>query len=146
MVDSNDSNQGKATLTNSKDPSATDILDKVISPVKKAQQRYAQYSQEHVNEIFRQAALAANTARIKLAKMAAEETSMGIAEDKAIKNHFASEYIYNKYKDDKTCGVIEEDKAFGIMKIAEPIGIIFSPHPRAKLSTHLAAKVVILYR
>jgi len=170
MVNSKNSDQGKATPTVPKEPSETDMLDSVIARVKKAQQLYAQYSQEQVNEIFRQAALAANTARIKLAKMAAEETGMGIAEDKAIKNHFASEYIYNKYKDEKTCGVIEEDKAFGIMKIAEPIGIIagivpttnptstaifkallalktrngiiFSPHPRAKESTNLAAKIV----
>ena len=124
MANSKNSTQSKTTTVAPQEPSETAILDEVISRVKKAQQLYAQYSQEQVNEIFRQAALAANTARIKLAKMAAEETGMGIAEDKAIKNHFASEYIYNKYKDEKTCGVIEEDKAFGIMKVAEPIGII----------------------
>ena len=170
MANSKNSTQSKTTTVAPQEPSETAILDEVISRVKKAQQLYAQYSQEQVNEIFRQAALAANTARIKLAKMAAEETGMGIAEDKAIKNHFASEYIYNKYKDEKTCGVIEEDKAFGIMKVAEPIGIIagivpttnptstaifkallalktrngiiFSPHPRAAKSTNLAAKIV----
>lgn len=146
-------------------------LDKVIANVKAAQKEYARFHQDQVNEIFRQAALAANNARILLAKMAVEETGMGIAEDKAIKNHFASEYIYNKYKDEKTCGILEEDKAFGIMKVAEPIGvlagivpttnptsttifkallalktrngIIFSPHPRAKKCSALAAKIVL---
>lgn len=142
-----------------------------LKEVKAAQKRFATYTQEQVDEIFRQAAMAANSARIKLAKMAVEESGMGILEDKVIKNHFASEYIYNKYKDDKTCGVIEEDGAFGIKKIAEPIGviaavvpttnptstaifkalialktrngIIFSPHPRAKNSTIAAAKLVL---
>ena len=146
-------------------------LETLIARVKKAQQAYSRFSQEQVDEIFRQAALAANDNRILLANMAAEETGMGIAEDKAIKNHFASEYIYNKYKDEKTCGVLEEDKAFGIMKVAEPIGIIagvvpttnptstaifksllalktrngiiFSPHPRAKISTAKAVKIVL---
>lgn len=145
-------------------------LDKVIASVKQSQKEYAQFRQEQVNEIFRQAALAANNARIVLAKLAVEETGMGIVEDKAIKNHFASEYIYNKYKDEKTCGILSDDNAFGIMKVAEPIGvlagivpttnptsttifkallalktrngIIFSPHPRAKKCTALAAKIV----
>jgi acetaldehyde dehydrogenase/alcohol dehydrogenase len=142
-----------------------------LEQVREAQKKFATYTQEQVDEIFRQAAMAANNARIKLAKMAVEETGMGIVEDKVIKNHFAAEYIYNKYKDDKTCGIIEEDKSFGITKIAEPIGVVaavvpttnptstaifkalislktrngifFSPHPRAKKSTVAAAKIVL---
>jgi acetaldehyde dehydrogenase / alcohol dehydrogenase len=142
-----------------------------MKQIKESQRKYAAYSQEQVDEIFRQAAMAANNARVKLAKMAVEETGMGIVEDKVIKNHFASEYIYNQYKDEKTCGVIEKDEAFGLTKIAEPIGviaaivpttnptstaifkalialktrngIIFSPHPRAKKSTIAAAKIVL---
>ena len=99
-------------------------LTKRIQELKEAQKIFATYTQEQVDEIFRQAALAANNARIKLAKMAVEETGMGIVEDKVIKNHFAAEYIYNQYKDMKTCGVLEEDKTFGVTKIAEPIGVI----------------------
>ena len=133
--------------------------------------QFATYTQEQVDEIFRQAALAANHNRIKLAKMAVEETGMGIVEDKVIKNNFAAEYIYNQYKDMKTCGVLEEDKTSGITKVAEPIGvisaivpttnptstaifkclialktrnaIIISPHPRAKNATIEAAKIVL---
>ncbi|WMJ80003.1 bifunctional acetaldehyde-CoA/alcohol dehydrogenase [Clostridium sp. MB40-C1] len=146
-------------------------LMKKMQQMREAQKKFATYTQEQVDEIFRSAAMAANDARIKLAKMAVEETDMGIIEDKVIKNHFASEYIYNKYKDEKTCGVIERDKSFGISKIAEPIGvvaaiipttnptstaifkalialktrnsIIFSPHPRAKKSTIAAAKIIL---
>jgi acetaldehyde dehydrogenase/alcohol dehydrogenase len=146
-------------------------LDALVARVKKAQQIYASFSQEQVDEIFRQAAFAAAAARIPLAKMAAEETGMGVVEDKVIKNHFASEYIYNKYKDEKTCGVLEEDELGGTITIAEPIGIIcgivpttnptstaifkalislktrngivFSPHPRAKFATCAAAKLVL---
>lgn len=146
-------------------------LEALIQRVKVAQAEYATYSQAQVDEIFKKAALAANAARIALAKMAVAETGMGIIEDKVIKNHFASEYIYNKYKHEKTCGVIEEDKSFGFQKIAEPVGIvagivpttnptsttifkalialktrngiIFSPHPRAKKSTVEAAKIVL---
>jgi acetaldehyde dehydrogenase / alcohol dehydrogenase len=142
-----------------------------LDQVREAQRKYASYTQEQVDEIFRQAAMAANDARIRLAKMAVEETGMGIVEDKVIKNHFAAEYIYNKYKDDKTCGVIEEDKSFGITKVAEPIGVVaavvpttnptstaifkalislktrngifFSPHPRAKKATAAAAQIVL---
>ncbi len=142
-----------------------------IQEIKEAQKEFSSYPQEKVDEIFRQAAMAANNARIKLAKMAVEETGMGIVEDKVIKNHFASEYIYNQYKDEKTCGIIEEDHAFGITKVAEPIGIIaaivpttnptstaifkalialktrngiiFSPHPRAKQCTIEAARIVL---
>ncbi|MCY6960644.1 bifunctional acetaldehyde-CoA/alcohol dehydrogenase [Clostridium brassicae] len=146
-------------------------LMKKMGQMRDAQKKFATYTQEQVDEIFRSAAMAANDARVKLAKMAVEETGMGIIEDKVIKNHFASEYIYNKYKDEKTCGVIERDKSFGISKVAEPIGvvaaiipttnptstaifkalialktrnsIIFSPHPRAKNSTIAAAKIIL---
>ena len=139
--------------------------------VKKAQEEFSKFSQEKVDEIFKAAAIAANQARIPLAKMAVEETGMGVVEVKVFKNLYASEYIYNKYKNEKTCGVIEEDKAYGLKKVAEPIGviaavipttnptstaifktlislktrngIIISPHPRAKLSTIEAAKVVL---
>jgi len=148
-----------------------DELMQKLDEVRTAQKKFATYTQEQVDEIFKQAAIAANNARIPLAKMAAEETGMGIVEDKVIKNHFASEYIYNKFKDLKTCDVIERDEAFGITKIAEPIGviaavvpttnptstaifkalialktrngIIISPHPSAKNSTIAAAKTVL---
>ena len=150
---------------------SVESLEACIARVRAAQQKYATYTQEQVDEIFKAAAVAANSARIPLAKMAVEETGMGIVEDKVIKNHYAAEYIYNAYKDTKTCGVIEEDKAFGTKKIAEPIGviaavipttnptstaifkcllalktrngIIISPHPRAKNSTIAAAKLVL---
>ena len=146
------------------------LLD-AIARTRKAQQEFATYTQEQVDKIFLAAASAATKQRIPLAKMAVAETGMGIVEDKVIKNNYASEYIYNAYKDTKTCGVIEEDKAFGIKKIAEPIGviaavipttnptstaifkcllalktrnaIIISPHPRAKNSTIAAAKIVL---
>ena len=148
-----------------------DALEKKIDEVRKAQQIFSTYTQEQVDKIFTAAAIAANQARIPLAKMAVEETGMGIVDDKVIKNHYASEYIYNAYRDTKTCGVIEEDSAYGTKKIAEPIGvvaavipttnptstaifksliclktrnaIIISPHPRAKKSTIAAAKVVL---
>ena len=146
------------------------LLDK-IARVRAAQAKYATYTQEQVDKIFFAAAMAANKARIPLAKMAVEETGMGVVEDKVIKNHFASEYIYNTYKDVKTCGVLESDPGFGITKIAEPVGLvaaiipttnptstaifksllalktrnglIISPHPRAKKSTTSAAKIVL---
>ena len=146
-------------------------LTQRIEEIRKAQREFAKFSQDEVDEIFRQAAMAANNARITLAKMAVEESRMGIVEDKVIKNHFAAEYIYNQYKDTKTCGVIERDEMFGITHIAEPIGviaaivpttnptstaifktlialktrngIIISPHPRAKNSTIAAAKIVL---
>ena len=146
-------------------------LTKRIEQLREAQKQFATFTQEQVDEIFRQAALAANHNRIKLAKMAVEETGMGIVEDKVIKNNFAAEYIYNQYKDMKTCGVLEEDKTSGITKVAEPIGvisaivpttnptstaifkclialktrnaIIISPHPRAKNATIEAAKIVL---
>ncbi len=146
-------------------------LEEAIARVRAAQKIFATYTQEQVDKIFLAAASAANKARIPLAKMAVEETGMGVVEDKVIKNNYAAEYIYNAYKDTKTCGVIEEDKAFGTKKIAEPIGviaavipttnptstaifkcllalktrnaIIISPHPRAKNSTIAAAKLVL---
>ena len=146
-------------------------LEKAIERVRKAQEIFSAYNQEQVDRIFRAAAIAVNKERIPLAELAVEETGMGIVEDKVIKNHYASEYIYNKYKDTKTCGVIEENKAYGTRTIAEPIGviaavipttnptstaifktllalktrngIIISPHPRAKKSTIAAAKIVL---
>jgi len=146
-------------------------LDALVARVKKAQEEFATYSQEQVDKIFRAASLAANQARIPLAQQAVEESGMGIVEDKVIKNHFASEFIYNKYKDEKTCGILEEDDMAGTITIAEPVGIIcgivpttnptstaifkalislktrngiiFSPHPRAKFSTNDAAKLVL---
>ena len=146
-------------------------LEAELAKVRKAQQEYSTFTQEQVDKIFFAAAMAANKARIPLAKMAVEETGMGVVEDKIIKNHYAAEYIYNKYKNTKTCGVIEEDKSFGFKKIAEPIGvigavipttnptstaifktliclktrngIIISPHPRAKKSTTEAARIVL---
>ena len=146
-------------------------LQKTIEKVRKAQQEFSKYTQEQVDKIFQVAAIAANQNRILLAKMAVEETGMGIVEDKVIKNHYAAEYVYNKYKDIKTCGVLEQDDNYGIKKIAEPIGviaavipttnptstaifktlialktrngIIISPHPRAKQSTIAAAKIVL---
>ena len=148
-----------------------DTLETVLKTVRSAQKQFASYTQEQVDAIFLAAASAANRARIPLAKMAVEETGMGVVEDKVIKNHYASEYIYNAYKDTKTCGILEEDKAFGIKKIAEPVGVIaavipttnptstaifktllalktrngmiISPHPRAKNCTIAAVKVVL---
>ncbi|MBQ4510040.1 MAG: bifunctional acetaldehyde-CoA/alcohol dehydrogenase, partial [Clostridia bacterium] len=95
-----------------------------LKRVKAAQEKFASYSQEQVDKIFKEAAMAANRARILLAKRAVEETGMGVVEDKVIKNHFASEYIYNKYIDTKTCGVIETDEANGMEKIACPVGVV----------------------
>ena len=146
-------------------------LDEVLVRCRKAQEQFAAYSQEQVDKIFLAAATAADKARIPLARLAVEETGMGVVEDKVIKNHYAAEYIYNAYKNEKTCGVLEDDPSFGIQKIAEPIGvvaavipttnptstaifksliclktrngIIISPHPRAKESTIAAAKVVL---
>jgi len=156
---------------------ATGIIDTAealaakLEAMRQAQRAFAAYTQEQVDRIFFQAAKAANMQRIPLAKMAVAETGMGVVEDKVIKNHYAAEYIYNAYKNMKTCGVIEEDSAFGFKKIAEPVGliaavipttnptstaifkalialktrnaIIFSPHPRAKECTIAAAKVVL---
>ena len=146
-------------------------LNARMAEVREAQRKFALYTQEQVDRIFLAAATAANKARIPLAKAAVEETGMGVMEDKVIKNHFASEYIYNYYKDVKTCGVIEEDKAFGTQKVAEPVGVIaavipttnptstaifksllalktrngivISPHPKAKNSTIMAARIVL---
>ncbi|MDR0611400.1 MAG: bifunctional acetaldehyde-CoA/alcohol dehydrogenase [Planctomycetaceae bacterium] len=148
-----------------------DSLNEMMERVRNAQRIYATYTQETVDEIFRAAALAAAAKRIPLAKAAVEETRMGIVEDKVIKNHFASEYIFNKFHDEKTCGLIEHDAEFGVRKIAEPVGIVagvipttnptstaifkallalktrngivFSPHPRAKKCTVMAAKLIL---
>ena len=148
-----------------------ETLQAKLGQVRAAQQRYATYTQEQVDAIFRAAALAANSQRIALAKMAVEETGMGVVEDKVIKNNYAAEYIYNAYKNEKTCGVIEDDKAFGYKVVAEPLGvlaavipttnptstaifkalialktrnaIIISPHPRAKKCTIEAARIVL---
>ena len=146
-------------------------LQAVLAKVRKAQEQFARFSQEQVDEIFRAAAVKANDARILLAQMAVEETGMGVFEDKVIKNHYAAEYIYNRYKDEKTCGLIERDDAHGYTRIAEPIGVvagvipttnptsttifkallclktrnglILAPHPRAKRSTLAAAEIVL---
>ncbi len=96
---------------------SVDALKKVIARVREAQRKFSTYSQEQVDEIFKAAATAANQARIPLAKMAVEETGMGVVEDKVIKNHYAAEYVYNTYKNVRTCGVLEEDKAYGIKKL-----------------------------
>ncbi len=150
---------------------SVESFEAALAKVREAQKAFSTYTQEQVDKIFLAAASAANKMRIPLAKMAVEETGMGIVEDKVIKNHYAAEYIYNTYKDMKTCGVIEEDKSAGLTKIAEPIGvvgavipttnptstaifktliclktrngIIISPHPRAKSSTIAAAKIVL---
>ena len=150
-----------------------ETFEEALKRVKKAQEKFSTYTQEQVDKIFKAAAIAANEARIPLAKLAVEETGMGVIEDKVIKNHFASEYIYNKYKNEKTCGLVEEDKSYGYKKVLEPVGviaavipttnptstvifktlaalktrngIIISPHPRAKKSTIEAAKVVLRY-
>lgn len=146
-------------------------IDELVEKVSKAQKKFAEFSQEQVDHIFRRVALKMSSLRIPLAKMACEETGMGVVEDKVIKNHFASEYIYNKYKNAKTCGILEEDKDNGVIKIGEPIGviagvipttnptstaifktlialktrngIIFSPHPRAKKCTVEAARIML---
>ena len=150
---------------------SVETLEAKMKAMREAQKEFAKFSQEQVDKIFYEAAMAANKMRIPLAKMAVEETQRGVLEDKMIKNHYAAEYIYNAYKDTKTCGVIEEDTAYGIKKVAEPIGlvaavipttnptstaifktliclktrnaIIISPHPSAKACTIEAAKVVL---
>ena len=150
---------------------SVETLKQKMEQVRKAQAEFATFTQEQVDKIFFEAAMEANKQRIPLAKMAVEETGIGVAEDKVIKNHYASEYIYNAYRDTKTCGVLEKDDAFGITKIAEPVGvlagiipttnptstaifkclialksrngIVFSPHPRAKKCTIAAAKIVL---
>ena len=103
---------------------SVESYQEALKRVKAAQQKYATYTQKEVDRIFAAAAMAANKARISLARLAVEETGMGLVEDKVIKNHFASEYIYNKYRDTKTCDVIEEDISGGMQKIASPIGVI----------------------
>jgi len=163
--------ENKIEETNTNIVNSIETLTNKMNEIRAAQKVFSTYSQEQVDKIFTAAALAANKARISLAKLAVSETGMGIVEDKVIKNHYAAEYIYNAYRNTKTCGVIEENKAFGTMKIAEPIGviaavipttnptstaifktlislktrngIIISPHPRAKNSTIAAAKIVL---
>ena len=108
---------------------SVEALEARLAEVRVAQEKYSHFTQEQVDKIFLAAASAANKARISLAKMAVAETGMGVVEDKVIKNHYASEYIYNAYKDTKTCGVVEEDTAYGIKKIAEPIGVIAAVIP-----------------
>ncbi len=146
-------------------------LTEKLAQMREAQKKFATYTQEQVDKIFKAAALAANKERIPLAQLAYEETGYGVVEDKVIKNHFAAEFVYNKYRDTKTCGVIEEDKAYGMTKIAEPLGVVaavipttnptstaifktllclktrnaimISPHPRAKKCTTEAARIVL---
>ncbi|MGP1587546.1 MAG: bifunctional acetaldehyde-CoA/alcohol dehydrogenase [Treponemataceae bacterium] len=158
-------------LTERKIVDSVETLEETLVKLKAAQKKFSTFTQEKVDEIFKAAALAANKARVPLAKMAVAETGMGVVEDKVIKNNYASEYIYNAYKNTKTCGVLEEDKSYGTKRIAEPIGviaavipttnptstaifktlialktrngIIISPHPRAKESTIEAAKIVL---
>ncbi|MBQ7831161.1 MAG: aldehyde dehydrogenase family protein, partial [Clostridia bacterium] len=165
-------------MTEKKEKSKVDLTEKeeqtlneLLHRVRKAQVEFSTYSQERVDEIFKAAATAANGARITLAELAVEETGMGILEDKVLKNHYAAEYIYNRYKNEKTCGIIEEDEGNGYVRIAEPIGVtaaiipttnptstaifkaliclktrnglILSPHPRAKKCTVAAAKTVL---
>ena len=150
---------------------AKEALQTKIAAMREAQKKFATFTQEQVDKIFFEAAMAANKQRIPLSKLAVEETGMGVVEDKVIKNHYAAEYMYNAYKRVKTCGVIEEDKSYGIKKIAEPVGlvgavipttnptstaifkcliclktrnaILISPHPRAKKCTAEAARIVL---
>ena len=159
------------TDVNIDDVAEQKYIDELVAKVSAAQKKFAEYSQEQVDYIFRRVALKMSSLRIPLAKMAVEETGMGVVEDKVIKNHFASEYIYNKFKNTKTCGILEEDKDNGMIKMAEPIGviagvipttnptstaifktlialktrngIIFSPHPRAKKCTVEAARIML---
>ena len=163
----------QAVPVSEKPKEITDVekLQQKIAQMREAQKAFAAFTQEQIDKIFFEAAMAANKQRIPLAKMAVEETGMGVVEDKVIKNHYAAEYIYNSYKNVKTCGVIEEDASYGIKKIAEPMGLvgaiipttnptstaifktllalktrngmIISPHPRAKSSTMLAAKTIL---
>ena len=120
-----------------------ETFERMLARVREAQKIYASYTQEQVDKIFRAAAMAANLQRIPLAKMAVEETGMGVVEDKVIKNHYAAEYIYNAYKDTKTCGVIEEDKAFGTKRIAEPVGIVGAVTPTTNPTSTCIFKILI---
>lgn len=173
MATSKSSKQNNKTekITNPAIVNTVESLQSKMQVIRSAQKEFSTFSQEQVDKIFLASAMAANKQRIPLAKMAVSETGMGIVEDKVIKNHYASEYVYNAYRDYKTCGIIEEDKAFGIQKIAEPVGVIaaiipttnptstaifkclialktrnaviISPHPRAKQSTIEAAKIIL---
>ena len=118
-------------------------LKGLISRVRKAQEEFSTFDQETVDKIFRKVAQRINDERITLSKMAVEETGMGIIEDKVIKNHFAAEYIYNKYKDEKTCGVLEEDKSYGVKKVATPIGIIAGVIPTTNPTSTAAFKILL---
>ena len=150
---------------------SVEALQAKISSMREAQKKFATFTQEQVDKIFFEAAMAANKMRIPLARLACEETGMGVLEDKVIKNHYAAEYTYNTYKRVKTCGVIEQDTSYGIKKIAEPVGVVgavipttnptstaifkcliclktrnailISPHPRAKKCTAEAARIVL---
>lgn len=161
----------KETKVQTAEEQEKSYIDALVEKVAKAQKKYAEFTQEQVDHIFRRVALKLSSLRIPLAQMAVEETGMGVVEDKVIKNHFASEYIYNKYKNVKSCGILEEDKANGMIKIAEPVGviagvvpttnptstaiykalislktrngIIFSPHPRAKKCTIETARIIL---
>ena len=122
---------------------SVETFEAALKRVREAQKAYASYTQEQVDAIFKAAAVAANQMRIPLAKMAVEETGMGVVEDKVIKNHFASEYIYHAYKDTKTCGVVETDPAYGIMKIAEPIGVVAAVIPTTNPTSTAMFKTLI---
>ena len=171
MLDTKNNESEVVEVVETSSVNSVEALNQMIKRAKKAQEIYSTFSQEQVDAIFKAAAVAADKARIPLAKMAVKDTGMGIVEDKIIKNHFASEYIYNKHKNAKTCGIIKEDKINGIKIVAEPLGVIagiipttnptstaifksliclktrnaivFSPHPRAKASTIAAAKLVL---
>ena len=121
-------------------------LESAINDIRRAQKEFATFSQEKVDKIFLAAAVAANQARIPLAKLAVEETGMGCVEDKVIKNHYASEYIYNTYKDTQTCGIVEEDESFGIKKILEPIGVIAAIIPTTNPSSTAIFKILKIGR
>ena len=135
--------------TKKKENAVPEIIDNVealeakMKAMREAQKKFATYTQEQVDKIFFEAAMAANKMRIPLAKMAVEETGRGLVEDKIIKNHYAAEYIYNKYKNDKTCGVIEEDKAYGIKKIAEPVGLVAAVIPTTNPTSTAIFKTLI---
>lgn len=171
MLDTKNNESEVVEVVETSSVNSVEALNQMIERAKKAQEIYSTFSQEQVDAIFKAAAVAADKARIPLAKMAVKDTGMGIVEDKIIKNHFASEYIYNKHKNAKTCGIIKEDKINGTKIVAEPLGVIagiipttnptstaifksliclktrnaivFSPHPRAKASTIAAAKLVL---
>ena len=120
-----------------------DSLKETIANVRKAENEFAKFSQEKVDDIFKAAAIAANSVRIPLAKMAVEETGMGVVEDKIIKNHYAAEYIYNKYRNEKTCGVVEDDPIYGVKKVLEPVGILGAVIPTTNPTSTTIFKTLI---